>query len=83
MASSNSTDTLFKVHIYDIFIHIFKDNKLFHELKMSPSDLQKVIRVYPDSKTSCYIYNYNLLLNMLGLTLSSVVSVKDNRTSIK
>lgn len=83
MVSSNSTHILFKVHIYDIFIHIFKNNKLFHELKMSPSDLQKVIRVYPDPKTSCYIYNYNLLLNMLGLTLSSVVSVKDNRTSIK
>ena len=83
MDSSNSINTLFKVHIYDIFIHIFKDNKLFHELKTSPSDLQKVIHVHLDPKTDCYVCSYNLLLNKLGLTLSSVLSVKDNRTSIK
>ena len=83
MASSNSTDTLFKVYIYDIFIHIFKDNKLFHELKMSPEDIQKGILISTDPVSGCYLYNYNLFLNMLGLTKLSLVSVKDNRTSIK
>ena len=83
MALSNSTDTLFKVHIYDIFIHIFKDNKLFHELKMSPEDIQKGIFISTDPVSGCYLYNYNLFLNMLGLTKLSLVSVKDNRTSIK
>ena len=83
MASSNSTDTLFKVYIYDIFIHIFKDNRLFRELKMSPEDIQKGILISTDPVSGCYLYNYNLFLNMLGLTKLSLVSVKDNRTSIK
>ena len=83
MASSDSTNTLFKVHIYDIFVHIFKDNKLFHELKMSPIDIQKGILISTDLVSGCYLYNYDLFLNMLGLTQPSQVSVKDNRTSIK
>lgn len=83
MASSNSTHILFKVYIYDIFIHIFKDNRLFRELKMSPEDIQKGILISTDPVSGCYLYNYNLFLNKLGLTLSSVLSVKDNRTSIK
>lgn len=83
MASSNSTHILFKVHIYDIFIHIFKDNELFYELKMSPGDIQKGILINTDPVSGCCLYNYDLFLNMLGLSDTSQISVKDNRTSIK
>lgn len=80
-------NTQFRVHLYDIYYDVYKDNKLLTSIDISVNFYSETILCFEEEdplapKGFSYKYFYHFFLTSIGLS-PSYTTVNDFRTSTK